>query len=115
MIDINIIKANGKYYSVKCDLKFSHDDEDIVTVMILSLDMVEPTGTTSFMKIKSLFKSETSNDILSRLKYPYIYEALTKKLIQKYKMKVLNIWTMKILNFLKYIAEKFTIYFYWIV
>ena len=90
MIDINIIKANAKYYSVKCELSFDNV-ENTVTARVIGLDMVELTGSTSFKKIKSLFHSETNKDFLSKVKYPYIYDALIKKLIQKYKMKVLNI------------------------
>ena len=90
MIDISIIKANAKYYSVKCDLTITTNNEE-VTAKIIGLDMVNPTSGTSFSKIKSLFHSSGPNDVLSRLKYPYIYDAITKKLIQKYRMKVLNI------------------------
>lgn len=91
MVDINIIKANSKYYSVKCDLTFSNDETNTVIAKVIGLDMVEPTGLTSFKKIKSLFHSSNPSDLLSKVKYPFIYEAITKKLIQKYRMKVLNI------------------------
>ena len=91
MIDINIIKANGKYYSVKCDLTFSGSDRKTVTAKVISLDLVELNGATSFKKLKSVFESSKPNEVLSKLKYPYIYEAITKKLVQKFKMKVLNI------------------------
>ena len=91
MIDINIVKANAKYYSVKCELTFSNDSKEEVTARIIALDLVNPTGGTSFTKLKTLFHSESHKDNLSRVKYPYVYDAITKKLIQKYRMKVLNI------------------------
>lgn len=90
MIDINIIKANAKYYSVKCDVSLNNIDSSL-TARVIGLDMVELTGATSFKKIKTLFRSESSKDFLSKVKYPYIYDAIVKKLIQKYKVKVLNI------------------------
>ena len=91
MIDINVIKVGGKYYSVKCELEFSNDEENIVTAKIVGLDMVDPGENSSFRKIKSLFHSSSPQELLSKVKYSYIYDAITKKLIQKYKMKVLNI------------------------
>lgn len=91
MIDINIIKANGKYYSVKCDLIFSNDKNESVNVKVIGLDLVDPSGATSFTKIKSLFHSTSYSDTLSKIKYPYIYDAIIKKIIQKYKIKVINI------------------------
>lgn len=90
MIDINIIRANGKNYSVKCDLSFN-DKNESVNVRIIGVDMVNPTGTTSFTKIKTLFHSTGYNDVLSRIKYPFIYDEVVKKIVQKYKTKVINI------------------------
>lgn len=90
MIDIKIIKADGKFYSVKYEISFENNN-DTVTVRVIGLDMVELTSSTSFKKIKTIFRSENSKDCLSKTKYSYIYEEIIKELIQKYKMKTLNI------------------------
>ena len=90
MIDINVVKANGKYYSVKCDISLDKN-ADSLTARVIGLDLVELTSSTSIKKIKTFFRSETSKDFLSKIKYPYIYDAIIKKLIQKYKIKTLNI------------------------
>ena len=91
MIDINVIKAGGKFYSGKCSLLFDKDERGtVVTAKILNVDLVEPNGPTSYRKIKGVFHTE-GFDVLSRMKYQNIYDALTKKLIQKFKMSVLNI------------------------
>ncbi len=41
MIDINLVKTNSKYYSVKCNLTFN--EGSVVTVKIIGLNLVEPT------------------------------------------------------------------------
>lgn len=91
MIDINVIKANGNFYSVKCSLTFSEDERgNVVTVKILNVDLVDPKDSTTYTKLKTIFHSE-GFDTFSRIKYQNIYDALTKKLIQKFRMDVINI------------------------
>lgn len=67
MIDINIIKVNSKYYSVKCELTFNNNEE--ITAKIVGLDMINPSGATSFIKLKTLFRSESIRDKLNKIKY----------------------------------------------
>ena len=88
MIDIILIKINSKIFSVKCKLKF--DEDETVFVKIIGLDQVQPISSSSVIKIKTVFESE-GGSILSKIKYPYIYNEVIKKLIQKYRMKVINI------------------------
>lgn len=91
MIDINIIKSNGKHYSVKCNLIFDKSEgKTIVTAKILNVDLINPVSATSYVKLKNVFHSD-GFEVLSRLKYQHIYDGITKKLIQKFKMDVLNI------------------------
>ena len=91
MIDINIVKVGTSYYSVKCNLTFENDERgSVVTAKILNVDLIDPRGKTSYTKLKNIFQGN-GVQVLSRLKYQNIYTAITEKLIQKFRMDVLNI------------------------
>ena len=91
MIDINMVRANGQNYSVKCSLTFENDDRGtVVTAKILNVDLIEPIDATSYKKLKTVFASSGS-DMLNKTKYASIYSAITQKLVQKFRMNVLNI------------------------
>lgn len=91
MVDINIVKIGNKFFSVKCSLVFEKDERgSVVTAKILNVDLVEPSDQTSYRKIKNIFHM-TGAETLSRLKYQNVYNAVIKKLIQKFRMAVLNI------------------------
>jgi hypothetical protein len=85
MLDINIIKAENKTYSIKTKLNFYNEDE--VMVHILNIDEVELSSATSFTKIKNVWNSDGENKSFNRLKFKHIHQALTKKLIAKYRVK----------------------------
>ena len=91
MIDINMIRANGQDYSVKCSLTFTNDERGtVVTAKILNVELIEPLDTTSYKKLKDVFSSNEGG-MLNRTKYASIYNAISQKLIQKFRMNVLNI------------------------
>lgn len=85
MLDINIIKVNDKNYSVKTKLDFYKEDE--VRVTILNVDEIELSSTTSFTKLKNIWSKQDSEDYFNFIKFKQIYQAITKKLIAKYRIK----------------------------
>lgn len=91
MIDINMVKANGQDYSVKCSLTFENDNRGtVVTAKILNVDLIEPLDATSYKKLKNVFSSN-GGEMLNKTKYASIYSAISQKLVQKFRMNVLNI------------------------
>jgi hypothetical protein len=88
MIDINIIRAGNKTYSVKTKIDTSKDE---MSVIILNVDEVSLTSNTSYTKLKTIWTNPTGNSQFETIKYNEIYQAIIKRLISKYKMKKLVI------------------------
>jgi hypothetical protein len=88
MIDINIIRAGNKTYSVKTKIDTSDDE---MSVIILNVDEVSLRSNTSYTKLKTIWTNPTGNSQFETIKYNEIYQAIIKRLISKYKMKKLVI------------------------
>jgi hypothetical protein len=88
MIDINIIKAGNKTYSIKSRIEHNIDE---MKVVILNVDEVSLTSNTSYTKLKTIWTNPTGNAQFETIKYNDIYQAIIKRLISKYKMKKLII------------------------
>jgi hypothetical protein len=85
MLDINIVKAENKTYSIKTKLNFYAENE--VRVTILKIDEVELNSSTSFTKLKNIWSNDDGSSQFNHIKFKQIYNALTKKLIAKYRIK----------------------------
>lgn len=91
MIDINIVKCNGNFYSVKCNLVFEKEDgKSVVTAKILNVDLVSPTGVSTYNKLKNVF-TYTGVNILNKEKYADLYSVVGQKLAKKFRMGILKI------------------------
>lgn len=88
MIDINIIRAGNKTYSIKTKINTSDDE---MSVIILNVDEVSLTSNTSYTKLKTIWTNPTGTSQFETIKYNEIYQAIIKRLISKYKMKKLVI------------------------
>jgi len=92
MIDIIIVKSNDKNYSAKCSLTFTNDERGkVATVKILNVELIDSIDGSSYRKLKTIFTAGSVSS-LRNIGYSDLYNEITKKLIQKYRMNVLNIW-----------------------
>lgn len=85
MLDINIVKVHDKTYSIKTKLNFYKEDE--VRVIILNIDEVKLDSNTSFTKMKNIWENLNESEQFNYVKFKQIYQAITKKLIAKYRVK----------------------------
>ena len=84
MVDISIIKANNKTYSVKTSLVEVNDDA--IRIKILHVYEVKMLNSgTSFQKIKTVYDSAVDGEVFPKDKYSVIYGELMRKLSTKYR------------------------------
>ena len=80
MIDVSLIKVNGKSYSVKSSLLNRTGSVKLIVEYVYEAENVDGS---SFTKLKTLYEND-GTEPFNRMKFSDIFDALTRVLARKY-------------------------------